>query len=40
MVNLINSLETCWYISPPWGQTNLQLTSVRTQKTLQAVLNW
>jgi hypothetical protein len=20
MVNLINSLQTCWYISPPWGQ--------------------
>lgn len=19
MTNLINSLETCWYISPPWG---------------------
>lgn len=24
MINQVPNLETCWYLSPPWGQTNSQ----------------
>ncbi|WP_416212554.1 DUF1392 family protein [Nostoc sp. ChiQUE01b] len=29
MINQINSLENCWFISPPWGQTNSQFAHER-----------
>ncbi|NEU83627.1 DUF1392 family protein [Nostoc sp. UIC 10630] len=31
MINLIHTLETCWYVSPPWGKEIPPLEPIKKQ---------